>query len=407
MRGVGTPGGRALSALEQTGRPAGSLSNTQRSYRKEAERLLLWAVVERQKPLSSLSAEDGAAYRAFLSDPQPRERWCGARSRERWSPLWRPFEGPLSASAQQLSLRIVGNLFRFLQQQNYLRGNPFAGVKAGGAGRVAVDAGRVLTAEQWEYLVREVQGQPPSPMARRLELSLHLLRSTGLRLAEAVAATVDDLKWVEYPGRPGDATQVAGWMLRVVGKGARVREVPVPEAVVELLRRSLEERGLRSDPLCPSNAGSFILGRLQEGRAVQRATAARGDAAKAGITANALYAHLKRFFQGCSAALERAGDPHGADRFKRASTHWLRHTHATHALERGVPLDVVRQNLGHASVATTSVYLHADSKRQLAAMAGVWEPAERIAVRRPAAQPMNHQVGPGSSTTGSTKAPLT
>jgi hypothetical protein len=77
----------------------GKLSHTQRAYRKEAERLLLWALIERHKPLSALSVEDCAAYRDFLRDPQPRERWCAPRSRERWSPLWRPFEGPLSAAA--------------------------------------------------------------------------------------------------------------------------------------------------------------------------------------------------------------------------------------------------------------------------------------------------------------------
>jgi site-specific recombinase XerD len=39
--------------------------------------------------------------------------------------------------------------------------------------------------------------------------------------------------------------------------------------------------------------------------------------------------------------------------------HWLRHAHATHALERGAPLHLVQATLGHASVATTSKYLHA------------------------------------------------
>ena len=71
-----------------------TLSNTQRAYRKEAERFLLWAIVERGKPLSSMATEDCVAYRDFLADPQPRSRWCAPRSRERWSPLWRPFEGP-------------------------------------------------------------------------------------------------------------------------------------------------------------------------------------------------------------------------------------------------------------------------------------------------------------------------
>ena len=39
-----------------------------------------------------------------------------------------------------------------------------------------------------------------------------------------------------------------------------------------------------------------------------------------------------------------------------ASTHWLRHTCGSHAVEQGVPLNVVQQNFGHASLNTTTIY---------------------------------------------------
>ena len=51
--------------------------------------------------------------------------------------------------------------------------------------------------------------------------------------------------------------------------------------------------------------------------------------------------------------------------FKRAgidgnvSPHWLRHSHASHALDKGAPIQLVQATLGHKSVATTSLYLHA------------------------------------------------
>ena len=84
-----------------------TLSNTQRAYRKEAERFLIWAITHQGKALSSMGNEDCTQYRDFLADPQPRSRWCGDRGRERWSPLWRPFEGPLSASAQRHAVTIL------------------------------------------------------------------------------------------------------------------------------------------------------------------------------------------------------------------------------------------------------------------------------------------------------------
>ena len=76
--------------------------------------------------MSSTSNEDCTLCRDFLADPQPRSRWCGDRGRERWSPLWRPFEGPLSASAQRHTVTILKNLYGFLVDQSYLMGNPWS-----------------------------------------------------------------------------------------------------------------------------------------------------------------------------------------------------------------------------------------------------------------------------------------
>jgi len=52
---------------------------TVRHYRKEAERLLLWSLLERGKALSSLNREDCMCYEDFLANPQPCERWCGPK----------------------------------------------------------------------------------------------------------------------------------------------------------------------------------------------------------------------------------------------------------------------------------------------------------------------------------------
>lgn len=59
---------------------------------------------------------------------------------------------------------------------------------------------------------------------------------------------------------------------------------------------------------------------------------------------------IRRIIQ---AAAERAGIN------KNVSPHWLRHSHATHAANRNVPLPLIQSTLGHTNVATTSTYLHA------------------------------------------------
>ncbi len=65
------------------------------NYRKEAERLLLWAVVVLGKPLSSLTHEDCLRYQQFLADPQPAAAWVagGGRRHPRGDARWRPFYG--------------------------------------------------------------------------------------------------------------------------------------------------------------------------------------------------------------------------------------------------------------------------------------------------------------------------
>ncbi|MFK0380287.1 tyrosine-type recombinase/integrase [Pandoraea sp. NPDC090278] len=53
---------------------------------------------------------------------------------------------------------------------------------------------------------------------------------------------------------------------------------------------------------------------------------------------------------------------------EQATPHWLRHTFGTHALEHGAALEVVQQLMGHASIATTSKYLHPEKRRCAADM---------------------------------------
>ncbi|BDD94307.1 hypothetical protein PanNE5_37470 [Pandoraea sp. NE5] len=128
---------------------------TQRAYRKEAERLILWAIVERERPLSSLTTEDAIAYRSFVRRPTPRERWVGP-PRPRTSFEWRPFARGLSARSSAYALSVLGAMFRWLIQQRYVLANPFAGIKVRGSSRTAsLDASHAFTEGEWQ-LVRTI-----------------------------------------------------------------------------------------------------------------------------------------------------------------------------------------------------------------------------------------------------------
>jgi integrase len=108
--------------------------------------------------------------------------------------------------------------------------------------------------------------------------------------------------------------------ITVLGKGRRTRVVCLPEGT---WRSLLEQKGdsPTGAPVFPSKSGR-PLDRSRVLRIVREA------AIRAGVNPN-------------------------------ATTHWLRHAHASHAVERGAPIHLVQATLGHASIATTSRYLHA------------------------------------------------
>lgn len=112
---------------------------TARAYRKEAERLVLWAMLKRGKALSSLKMEDAVAYRAFLRTPSPRADWVGPGRRRNATPIAAP-SGPGSPRSAGYAISVIGSMYRWLVEQRYLVANPFAGLKVKGS-TVATDVG--------------------------------------------------------------------------------------------------------------------------------------------------------------------------------------------------------------------------------------------------------------------------
>jgi site-specific recombinase XerD len=203
---------------------------------------------------------------------------------------------------------------------------------------------------------------------------LHLLYATGLRLSEVVAATVDDLQWVEYPADAADDQPMEGWLLRVIGKGQKEREVPVPQDVIAELARYLQARGLDPDPQNIGNQGACLLGKASDAaeRAPGLSTGQVIDP-RQGIAATTFYDQIKAFFADCAQVLRGQGDSKGAERFDQASTHWMRHSHASHAIAGGMPIEIAQQNLGHASLATTTVYVTTEKRRRMKAVEAFWK----------------------------------
>jgi integrase/recombinase XerC len=81
------------------------------------------------------------------------------------------------------------------------------------------------------------------------------------------------------------------------------------------------------------------------------------------LTPAAIYLIVRNVFRRAADALD-AIDPVGATTLRRASTHWLRHSAASHQADAGTDLRFIQKNLRHASIETTGIYLHAEDDRR-------------------------------------------
>lgn len=161
--------------------------------------------------------------------------------------------------------------------------------------------------------------------------------ATGLRASELVGARLGDIRTGEHG---------AHW-LNLVGKGGKAGKVALPPLARTALEQYLVQRRLpvtpqRWDPKTPLLASVDV-----------------DEEGATGITRSRLWYVMRRFFRLAADAIG-ADHPVLAEKLRRASPHWTRHTHATHALARGAELTTVRDNLRHASIATTSIYLQSD-----------------------------------------------
>ncbi len=317
---------------------------TFRNYRKEVERLLLWAVLERGKALSDLDRGDFALYAAFLADPQPRERWCGpkvGRGSGRYSEAWKPFVGPLSSSAQKTALVIVNSMMNYFVQAGYLAGNPLGLIRRRGrntdiSGSRRKVLARTFDDEQWNAIVDALDAMPTNTVperieAERLRFMIALLHFLSLRISELASH------------RMGDFVRVRGvWRFYVTGKGNKEAEIPVSDVLLDALQRYRVHLGLSPWP-SPDDKHPLVC-------SIDRLTR---------IGTRRISQILKHFLENVAIKL---GDSHKADALCRASAHWFRHTSLTRQVDKGIPLTHVKANARHSKLDTTMLYVHTDDE---------------------------------------------
>jgi len=209
----------------------------------------------------------------------------------------------LAPASQARMLAAVKSLLTFAHTTGYLPYNPGRGLRLPGV------RGRLAERIPSEEDVLSLLAHEPN---RRNHALIRLFYATGLRLSEACG-----LCWRDVQPR-GNVGQVTVW-----GKGEKERAVLLTEGTWRELV-ALRPTDIQPDaPVFRSRQG-HPLSPTQAWRVVKAA------ATRAGLASAPAF-----------------------------SPHWLRHAHASHALDRGAPISLVREGLGHASLATTSRYTHA------------------------------------------------
>ena len=378
------------------------------SYRREVERFYVWCLMEAKVPLSGVSLQQATAYQMFLQNIP--EKYITTKVLNRTDPAWRPFKGQLNARSQSYALQVIRSLYKALMDSGYMSINPFAALKSSalGAKRQAMDTTRTLHEEDLELVAKALAALPglrstslaQQAFARRTQLLLHLALTTGMRLAEISAGNLLSLRHPRV-----DDKEAEDWMIDVMGKGSKVREMPLQSEVLDLIKAhhadwkallgASSEGGQAEtldraipDAAVPDVRGALpspsdILVRLQQFERCPPLVAALyapvgsearcidGDSVMANdnsaLSRSGIYKTLKGFFK---QAAKQAETPERAVRFTQVSTHWLRHTFAHEVLRANNGDDgliMAQLLLGHASINTTAEYLKEDQSKKVKA----------------------------------------
>jgi integrase/recombinase XerC len=224
--------------------------------------------------------------------------------------LYRQGQARASVARKISALRTFG---RYLRREGWIEGDP-AGLAATPRREQRVPAH--LSVDEMAKLL-EVP-DTSEPLGRRDRAILELFYASGLRLSELVGLDLDDVN-------------LSARMVRVMGKGAKERLVPFNESAKKAIAAWLKDRALLRIPTAEPLFVNFRGSRLT-GRSVQR-----------------LVAHYVAM---CST---RFG----------ISPHALRHSFATHLLERGADLRAIQELLGHVQLSTTQRYTHVNAAQLL------------------------------------------
>jgi len=216
-------------------------------------------------------------------------------------------EKSLGAKSMARHLSALRSFFKFLIREGYLKGNPILSLASP---KIEKNLPKFLTEEEVSNLIES--SIPKGESGLRDRAILETFYSSGLRISELVGINIEDIDFI-------------GGVIKVRGKGKKERIVPIGDKAIEAIRAYIDKKKKESQALFLNKNGKKITDR-----------GVRNIVAK--------YMRISGVKQG-------------------ASAHTLRHSFATHLLNRGADLRTVQELLGHVNLATTQIYTHLTTDR--------------------------------------------
>lgn len=351
------------------------------SYRRELERLLQWSWRVKKLSVIKLKREHIEEFIVFCSDPP--DSWIGNKHCARYlakngeripNTEWRPFVTnskskalacdstgnkknqhkhkklpyAYSQSALRASFAIASSFYDYLLQEDLVEANPVAQIRQKSKflkKQQFKTIVRRISNLQWDYVIEtaeQMAQENPEEHERTLFIITCLL-SMYLRISELVA---DDrsIPLMSDFRRDSDGN----WWFHVTGKGNKERRIVVSDEMLQGLRR-YREKFLNLAPLPAAGELTVLIPKLKGTGPV---TSTR---------------QIRRLVQLCfDRAFERM-QAHGlqedAAELRAATVHWLRHTGISEDVKIR-PREHVRDDAGHASMATTDRYVESDLRER-------------------------------------------
>ncbi len=284
------------------------------------EKYRLYLAAERNYSPHTVSAYDNdlTQFREFLEQRAETERLDlrGVDQDTIRSFLGELLEKGYSRRSVARKLACLKSFFTYLQRTGVLPGNPTSLLATP---RLEKRLPQVLD----EQAVARLMEQPDrsTPEGRRDSALLELLYSTGMRLGELLALRESDFDFRKRT-------------VRVIGKGSKERILPVGGPALKALQEYMRSRGhLAAGGATGRDSGLLFITR-------------RGRP----MSPKGVNVLMNRYIARVS-------------EIEKKSPHVLRHSCATHLLNRGADLQAVRELLGHESLSTTQIYTHVSIDR--------------------------------------------